>query len=120
MAYPVQNLAVSTVATAPSPATSGTTLVLTTGEGARFADPATVGSYPASIWAVGALPTPANTEIVLVTAKSTDTLTITRAREGTTARTVIVGDQVAATLTAAMMADWTAIMNFQLRLQGAF
>ena len=98
-----QNLAVSTVATAPSPATSGTTVVLATGQGARFADPASKGSYPATIWAVGAIPTPSNAEIVLVTAKSTDTLTITRAQEGTSARTVVVGDQIAATVTAAVL-----------------
>jgi hypothetical protein len=97
MPYAVQNLAVATVATAPSPATSGTTLVLATGEGARFADPATVGAYPVTVAAAGALPTPANAEIATCTGKSTDTLTLTR---GTPARTVIVGDVVFASLTA--------------------
>lgn len=95
--YPVQDLAVSTVATAPSPATSGTSLVLATGEGSRFDDPATVGVYPVTIVAVGELPTPANAEIAICTGLSTDTLTITR---GTPARTVIVGDVVYASVTA--------------------
>lgn len=99
--YTAQNLAVSLVATAPSPATSGTTVTVTSAQGGRFSDPATVGSYPASIWPAGSLPDPSNAEIVLVTAKSTDTLTITRAQEGTSARTVAVGDQIAATITAA-------------------
>ncbi|MBA2741121.1 MAG: hypothetical protein H0U46_03820, partial [Actinobacteria bacterium] len=40
-----------------------------------------------------------------VTAISTDTLTITRAQEGTSARTVVVGDQIAATITAKTLTD---------------
>lgn len=107
MAGVYANLAVSAVATAPSPASSGTSLVVTTGEGARFPDPATVGPYPVTVWAAGALATPANAEIVTVTAKATNTLTITRAQEGTTARTVVVGDVVAMTITAAGLGSLT-------------
>lgn len=103
MPYPYQNLAASLVATAPSPATSGTSLVVTSGEGAIFADPATVGAYPVTLWPDGQLPTALNAEIALVTAKSGDTLTITRAQESTTARSVAVGWRVAASLTRAMM-----------------
>jgi hypothetical protein len=116
--YCAQNLAVSTVATAPSPATSGTSVIVATGEGVWFADPAVVGPYPATFWADGALPTQANAEIVLVTAKSTDTLTIVRAQEGTSARTVVVGDQVAATITAAWVAGRDALTNLSLILSG--
>jgi hypothetical protein len=98
---PAQNLAVSTVASAPSPATSGTTVTIATGHGAWFADPATAGVYPVSIWPAGVLPDRDNTEIATVTALAGDVLTVVRAQEGTTARTVTVGDQVAATETAA-------------------
>jgi len=95
------NFAISAVATAPSPATSGTSLVVTSGHGARF--PAT--PFNATIWPQGSLPDPLNAEIVRVTAISTDTLTITRAQEGTTARTVVVGDLIAATITKKTLND---------------
>jgi hypothetical protein len=91
------NFAVSSVATAPSPATSGTSLVVASGEGSRF--PAV--PFNAVIAPASATPTPANAEVVRVTARATDTLTITRAQEGSTARTVIVGDRIYAGLTAA-------------------
>lgn len=96
-----KNFAYSAVATAPSPATSGTSLVVTAGHGARF--PAV--SFNAVIWPAGAIPTVDNAEIVRVTAISTDTFTITRTQEGTSARTVIVGDQIAAAITAKTLTD---------------
>ena len=85
-----KNFALSTVLTAPSPATSGTSIVLASGGGAKF--PA--APFNIVVWPTGANPTDANAEIMRVTAKSTDTLTVTRTQEGTSARTVIVGDQV--------------------------
>ena len=51
------------------------------------------------------MPTPSNAEIVRVTAVAGDTLTITRAQEGTSARTVIIGDQIAATVTVKTFTD---------------
>lgn len=96
-----KNFAVSLVATAPSPATSGTTLSVTTGEGALF--PAV--PFNASIWPANAAPTAANAEVVRVTARSTDALTIVRAQESSTARTVIVGDKIAASVTAKTLTD---------------
>lgn len=89
------------MATAPSPASSGTSLVVTAGQGTRFP----TAPFNVTIWPAGAQPTPANAEIVRVTAVSTDTLTITRAQESTSARTVVVGDQVAATVTQKMITD---------------
>ena len=99
------NLAYSTVATAPSPATTGTSLVVAAGEGTRFPDPATVGAYNVVVCAVDELPIPTNAEIVRVTAKSTDTLTIVREQESTTARTVVVGDAIFAAVTAKTLSD---------------
>lgn len=96
-----KNFAISAVATAPSPATSGTSLVVTAGHGTRFPTP----PFNATVWPTGATPNPTNAEIVRVTAISTDTLTITRAQESTTARSIVVGDQIAATITAKTLTD---------------
>lgn len=96
-----KNFAYSTVATAPSPASSGTSLVVASGDGSRF--PA--APFNATVWPAGAVPTPTNAEIVRVTNISTDTLTITRAQESSSARTVVVGDQIAAAITAKTITD---------------
>lgn len=99
----VANFAVGTVATAPSPATSGTSIVLTSGQGARFpAAPFNVtlvpsGTSPDSYYTTA--------EIARVTAISTDTLTITRAQEGSTARSVATGWLVMLAPTAKSMTD---------------
>jgi hypothetical protein len=79
-----KNLATSLIATAPAPATSGTTLVVTTGEGTYFPD----APFYATLIDDGTLATPTTAEIVYVTNKTTDTLTITRAQKGTTAKSV--------------------------------
>lgn len=97
--YAHKNFSYSTVATAPSPASSGTSLVVQSGDGTKF--PAV--PFPVTIWPVGSQPTTANAEIALVTAISTDTFTITRAQDGSSARTVLVGDQISATITSAML-----------------
>lgn len=95
------NFAYTTVATAPAPATSGTSLVVAAGTGARF--PA--APFNATIWPASAAASAANAEIVRVTNISTDTLTITRTQESTSARTVLVGDQIAATITVKTTTD---------------
>ena len=96
-----KNFAYSLVATAPSPATTGTSLVVTAGEGTLF--PAV--PFNAVIWPAGAAPTSTNAEIVRVTGIATDTFTITRTQESTSARTVVVGDQIAAAITALTLTD---------------
>lgn len=95
------NLAYSTVATPPSPAASGPSLVVAAGEGARF--PAV--PFNAIVWPAGTIPTPANAEIVRVTARVVDTLTITRTQEATSARAVVAGDQIAGAFTAKLLTD---------------
>lgn len=101
MADQHKNFAYSLVATAPSPATSGTSLVVTAADGALF--PAV--PFNLVIWPTGVQPTAVNAEIVTVTAISTDTLTIVRAQEGSVARTVVIGDQVAASITLRTLND---------------
>lgn len=102
---PVTNFASSLVATAPSPATTGTSLIVSTGEGTLFPDPSAEGAYNLTVWPATDMPTVSNAEIVRVTAKSTDTLTITRQQEGTSARTVVVGDRIALTPTEKLRDD---------------
>lgn len=96
-----KNFAYSTVATAPSPASSGTSLILQAGDGAKFPTP----PFNATVWPVGVNPLTTNAEIVRVTAISTDTLTITRAQESSSARSIVVGDQIAATITKKTITD---------------
>ena len=83
----LKDYSISTVVTAPSPATSGTTLTVTTGHGTRF------GATPfyATLVPEGQLPTLDTAEKVQVTGISGDTLTIVRARGDTTAKTVTAG-----------------------------
>lgn len=105
------NFAASTVATAPSPATSGTSLVVASGEGARFGS---VFPFNAVIAPAGSDPTSATGEIVRVTNRSTDTLTIARTQESTSARTVVVGDRIYVAPTGKTMTDADiAIPNYK-------
>lgn len=96
-----QNFATSLVATAPSPATSGTSLVVTAGHGTRFP----TAPFNAVIAPADAEADPSNAEVVRVTAISTDTATIVRAQEGSGARTVVVGDRIYAGITAKTLTD---------------
>jgi hypothetical protein len=105
-----KNFAYSAVATAPSPASSGTSLVVTTGDGSKFP----VAPFYATVWPAGVRPLTTNAEIVLVTVKSTDTLTITRQQEGSSARSIVVGDQIAATITAATIPKFR-YLNIQIK-----
>lgn len=97
-----ENFARTNVATAPTPATSGTTLTVTSGHGARlYAGTAVL--HPAD-----ATPTPANAEVVAITDVTGDVVTITRAQESSTARTVVVGDVLTQGITAG---DWDALVT---------
>ena len=89
-----KNLAYGIVATAPSPDTSGTSLVLGSGEGANFPDTSADGPFYITVFPNNTDPTPANAEICLVTSRSTDTLTIVRTEKGTSARAITIGDRV--------------------------
>lgn len=99
------NFAISNVATAPSPATTGTSLLVAAGHGPRFPSP----PFNVSVWPQGQNPDPTNAEILRVTAVTGATLTIVRGQEGSTARTIVVGDQIAATITAKTITDVEAL-----------
>jgi len=86
----IKNGAIGTVLTPPS-GTSGTTVILSSGHGARFDNPTTKGPFFAVAYPTGVLPNFTNWEIVQVTAISTDTFTIVRAQRGSTAMTWSAG-----------------------------
>lgn len=95
------NLAYSTVATAPSPASSGTQLTLAAGDGSDFSP----GTYNATVWPANTAPQDDNAEIIRVTGISGDILQIVRTQEGTPARSIQVGDQIASSITAKTLTD---------------
>lgn len=98
-----KNFTISTVATAPSPATTGTSLVVASGTGSLFAV-----NEPAIVFPANGQPLAANAEIVMVTNVAADTLTITRTQEGTSARTIVEGDTIIQGITAK---DWNDLVT---------
>jgi hypothetical protein len=80
----MKDFATALIVTAPSPDTSGTSLVIETGKGVRM--PAV--PFKATASPVGQLPTLDNAEKVIVTNITGDTLTIVRAQGGTTAQAI--------------------------------
>jgi microcystin-dependent protein len=107
MADAHKNFAYTTVATAPSPAISGTSLVVQAATGTVFP----TAPFNATVWPAGAQPLNSNAEIVRVTAVSTDTLTIVRSQESSSARTIIAGDQIAAGITVKALTDLEPYIN---------
>lgn len=103
----VQDLATSFVTTVPSPALSGTTLGVTTGEGARF--PAV--PFDAIVHPPSELPTRDNAEKVTVTAIATDSFTITRAQGVTTAKAIAAGWRISAAVFGSHVTDAYARAN---------
>jgi hypothetical protein len=86
---PVVNFFRSTIATLPV-ASGGTQIVLQTGDGNKLPNPATDGAFNLTIYnANDPFVAP---EIVRVTARSGDTLTVTRAQEGTSATNKTAGN----------------------------
>jgi hypothetical protein len=96
------NFGYSLIAVAPTPAASGTTFNVTTGEGAVFP---TV-PFNIVIWPAGANPSTTNAEICRVTSKGTgDNWTVTRTQESSSARAIALGDQVANAITVKVLTD---------------
>jgi len=91
-----KNFAYSRVVVAPLPSTTGTQIEITSGDGTLF--PPT--PFNAVVWPVSEMPLSTNAEIVTVIDSTGDIFTITRQQEGTSARTIIVGDRFSATITA--------------------
>ena len=100
-----KNLAYSLVAVAPTPGNTGLTLEVLAGQGARFPPP----PFNVTVWASGELAQPTNAEILRIVSLVGDTLTVLRAQEGTTARYIKAGDQIANTITAKVITDIEAL-----------
>lgn len=99
------NFGYATITTAPDPAGSGTTLVVSTATFADFPDPGTIG-YNVVVWPAGTIPLSSNAEIVRVVTKGTNgTLEVTREQESTTARDITVGDQCGVAITKKIVTD---------------
>jgi len=81
-----KNFAITSATTGYS--AGATSVVITTGDGAKFPQPSTDGEFNLVWWDSTTYANPAddpNVEIVRCTARTSDTLTITRAQEGTSA-----------------------------------
>jgi hypothetical protein len=100
-----KNFAITTVVSAPTPAASGTTIVVS--DGTVF--PAV--PFNATIWPANVQPTAANAEVIRVTNIATNTLTVTRIQESSSARSILVGDQIADTITAKTLTDLETVLN---------
>jgi hypothetical protein len=103
-----KNLAIGTIAIAPTPATSGTLLAVGPSEFLRF--PA--APFNVTIWPANQIPTPINAEIARVTEVSGDFFTIVRAQEGSTARAIVVGDLILNPPTVKTFTDIESGVNF--------
>jgi hypothetical protein len=106
----VGNFGYGTVLTAPSPSTSGVTVELNPGEGDLFPNPSP-NPYNVTAYPEATGPLLSNAEIWRVTAKAGDALTIIRAQEGTSAKAVQVGWQVAMAPTAKVIQDIQNAIN---------
>jgi hypothetical protein len=106
MADDHKNFAYSTIVTAPSPAASGTSLTVVMEQARLFPDV----PFNATVWPTGVQPISTNAEIIRVTDRTDNVFTIERAQEGSSARTILVGDQIAATITSKSLSDAQASM----------
>jgi len=103
------NAAIGVVAIAPTPPTSGATLTLQPGQGAKFGAPnVRVAIAPPNVDPIALA---AAVEFALMTDCTGDVLTLTRATEGPNgARAIQVGDLVYATPTGAVFTDLESVM----------
>lgn len=102
-----KNLAIGSIVVPPTPGTSGNTIAVAAGQGARF--PAV--PFNATIWPANQPALPTNAEIVRAVNRAGDSFQITRAQEGSTAREVVAGDLIAATITAKTLTDIETVVN---------
>ena len=101
----IANFSYSTVLTPPSPAASGLSLTVRSGDGSVFPLP----PFNAIVCPVGQAALIGNAEIIRVTGAAGDTLTIVRTQEGSNARAIQAGDQIYAAITAKVLSDAEAL-----------
>ena len=88
----VPTVVADTVAVAPSPPTTGTTLTPT--DDLLFPDPATYGVFDAIIYPAGSVPSATTAEVVRVTELAAGVWTIERPKWGTVAKSIAVGWEI--------------------------
>lgn len=113
-----KNFAISTVQASSGVIASGTgtTVILATGDGAKFP----VVPYNIVVWPASAQPTTATAEIMRVTSIATDTLTVVRGQESTTALTNIAsGFQVMQAVTQRAIDEIAFAAQLKYRAIGA-
>lgn len=98
--YLFSNNASATLGSAISP--TATSITLAAGTGSEFPSPAAGQFFTATLWAAGSTTGRPN-EIVKVTSRVGDTMTVVRGQEGTTAQTWNVGDTFANYITAGFL-----------------
>lgn len=103
----IGNFGTSLILVAPSPATTGDTLEVLPGEGADFIYP----PFYATVHPSAELPTKSNSEVVLVWARSTDTLSIDRAQKGTTAKNIAAGWRISNAVYAEDLTNQSYVTN---------
>ena len=88
----------------------GTGLLLTVakGDGTKFPPP----PFNATVWPTASQPTSTNAEIIRVTDVQDDTFTILRQQEGSGSRSIVVGNQIAASITAKTLTDAEAPITY--------
>lgn len=96
-----KNFSTFRVVTPPSPAASGTEIVVSPIGGAVLPAP----PFNMTVGPVAAEPTTNNAEIVRVIAAVGYALTIERAQEGTSARAILAGDRIDNTITVKVVTD---------------
>lgn len=117
----IENFVATTVATAPSPATTGTSLVVASGTGGNFPTP----PFDAVTWPSTGSPTASTAEIVRVTNIVTDTLTIVRGAQtgndsgGLSNATIAVGWNIARCVMAKDLLDTQQLIPLGNYLQSA-
>jgi len=95
----------ASAAIAASVTSSDVTITLSTGQGAEFPSPGVDQWFYATL-----VDSSNNLEIVKCTARSADTLTVIRGRDGTTARAFAAGSLIEVRLVAAALADFQAMI----------
>jgi len=103
------NFADAVIAVAPSPATSGLSLTVATGYGARFS----AASFNVAIGPGNVRPSLETHELATVSTRTGDVFTLlARGVEGTTPRAIQAGDTISRIVTAAMWNDLAAGLIF--------
>jgi len=110
MADAHKNFSISAVTN--NPGTGGTSLTITSGHTTRFPD----APFNATVCPASTTPDPSNSEIVRVIAvdAGTNTFTIQRAQENTTARNIVATDSIFASVTVKTLTDVETVANLML------